>query len=96
MLMMFDQFVSVLDGAATDGDLTRQRLKNDAINHISATDAWLKNTFITRMAPEVYNFIFGAHASQAAVRDHIGAEMARAFATAHVFFFESLLVIITI
>ena len=64
MLMMFDQFVSVLDGT-TDGDLTRQKLKNDAISQILATDAWLKNKFISGMSPEVFTFIFGAHVSQA-------------------------------
>ncbi len=61
-------FLSALDGAATDGELARQKLKNDAINHVLATDAydaWLKNTFITRMTSEVFNFIFGAHTSPA-------------------------------
>ncbi len=37
-LMMFDQFVLVLKGAVTDGDLARQKLKNDAIGHILASD----------------------------------------------------------
>ena len=66
-LMLFGDLMDSIDGATSGEDLSKHKMRNDAIYLILGVDAWLKNKFVEHMSPEVYNLIFGAHTTPAEV-----------------------------